>query len=93
MADNQRVHLVVTGRVQGVGFRYSTVLEAQSLGLTGTVRNRYDGGVEVVAEGSPEALGKLVLFCHRGPALARVENVDVQWQGATHDFATFDVVR
>lgn len=93
MADNERVHLVVVGRVQGVGFRYATARKAQAFGLTGTVRNRHDGGVEVVAEGQPEALRQLVVWCHEGPGLARVDDVLVQWQGATHDYVGFDIVR
>ena len=93
MADEERVHLVVVGRVQGVGFRYATARKAQALGLTGTVRNRHDGTVEVVAEGQPEVLRQLVVWSHEGPALARVDDVFVQWQTATHDFTGFDIVR
>ena len=71
-----RVHLVIHGRVQGVGFRYFVSGEARALGLRGTVRNRPDGTVEVEAEGGPEALARLVEAVRRGPPAARVERVE-----------------
>jgi acylphosphatase len=71
-----RVHLVIHGRVQGVGFRYFVSSEARGLGLRGTVRNRADGTVEVEAEGGPEALARLVEAVRRGPPAARVERVE-----------------
>ncbi|MBN2354234.1 MAG: acylphosphatase [Spirochaetales bacterium] len=67
----------VTGIVQGVGFRYSTVHEAGRLGLTGWVRNTNDGAVEVLAEGSPEAVAALTAWLRRGPPGAYVRNVSV----------------
>jgi acylphosphatase len=70
-----RIHLVVQGRVQGVGFRYFVTLEARALGLAGMVRNRPDGSVEIEAEGGPEALAELAAAVRRGPRGARVENV------------------
>ena len=71
-----RVHLLVHGRVQGVGFRHFVTREAQALGLAGTVRNRPDGTVEVEAEGSADALDQLVQAVRRGPVGARVEHVE-----------------
>jgi acylphosphatase len=67
-----RVH----GRVQGVGFRYSAIREAQRLKLNGFVRNAASGDVEVWAEGPPEALDLLLAWLHRGPAYSRVDSVD-----------------
>ena len=66
-----RVH----GRVQGVGFRYSALLEAKRLGINGWVRNTTDGEVEVWAEGLPEKLAILSGWLHRGPQLARIDSV------------------
>ena len=66
----------VCGRVQGVGFRYSTILEAQRLGVTGWVRNAANGDVEVWAEGPPEKLAQLLAWLHRGPQFARVDSVE-----------------
>lgn len=65
----------VTGRVQGVGFRWWTRREAEALGLRGTVRNREDGSVEVVASGDPRALDRLRTALNEGPPGARVEAV------------------
>jgi len=70
-----RVHLLVRGRVQGVGFRYATVREARRLRLRGWVRNTAEGGVEIVAEGSPEVVGELVTWCRIGPPAACVTDV------------------
>ncbi len=65
----------VTGRVQGVWFRQSTLEKAQELGLAGTVKNMPDGSVGIEAEGSEEALKKLIEWCGEGPDHASVENV------------------
>ena len=67
--------LRITGRVQGVGFRYALQDEAQKLGLAGWVRNRRDGSVEAMAQGSPQALAALAAWARRGPPAARVTEV------------------
>ena len=67
---------VVTGRVQGVGFRYFTQRLAAGLGLAGFVRNRLDGGVEVVAVGPEEVLGELERALWQGPPFARVDRLE-----------------
>ena len=84
-------YAVVTGRVQGVGFRYSAVRQARALGLTGTVSNRYDGSVEVEAEGPLPALERFLEWLNRGPPGAHVRGVDVQWRAASGRFADFEV--
>jgi len=71
-------HLKISGRVQGVGFRYSFAAEAERLGVTGWVRNRRDGTLEAVADGEPEALETLLTWAHRGPPSARVSDVRVE---------------
>jgi len=71
-----RRRVVVHGRVQGVWFRGSTEAEARAAGLAGWVRNRPDGTVEAVFEGTPEAVAALLAFCRRGPRSARVDRVD-----------------
>lgn len=88
-----RVHLYVSGRVQGVWYRQSTVERAQALGLSGWVRNLPDGRVEVVAEGAPDAVDQLVAFCHEGPPLARVEGVELAAETPTGEFGTFEARR
>jgi acylphosphatase len=71
-----RVHIVVFGHVQGVFFRQSTKKKAQEVGVRGWVRNRPDGTVEIVAEGSIETVDRLATWCHHGPEMARVERVE-----------------
>jgi acylphosphatase len=72
-----RTHVVVSGRVQGVFFRDSLRRLAEQHGVAGWVRNTWDGTVEAVFEGEPDAVDRLVEFCREGPPGARVENVDV----------------
>ena len=89
--SNVRVRLIIEGRVQGVWFRDSTRQVANSLGVTGWVRNLPEGSVEVVAEGPEPEVKKLVQWCHHGPTHARVTNVQEfqePWKG---EFQTFDI--
>ena len=79
------VDIRVTGRVQGVSFRFATEQEAQRLGLTGWVRNEPDGSVAVHAEGQPEAVEALVAWSRRGPAYAKVAGVEVTPAQVTGD--------
>ena len=72
-----RKHVVIEGRVQGLGFRVACAHRARQAGLVGTVRNRPDGTVEAVFEGLPEAVDQLVAWCSRGPTPARVTRVRV----------------
>ena len=79
MSDAEAVRLFVHGRVQGVFFRASTQKVAEGLGLTGWVKNCSDGSVEIHAEGNKEKLEELVAWCRRGPALASVSDIDLNW--------------
>ncbi len=76
-AARTRRRVIIRGRVQGVFFRASTRGRAQALGADGWVRNRSDGSVEAVFEGSPDAVEALVGFCRRGPRIAHVDQLDV----------------
>lgn len=87
----RRVHIMVTGRVQGVSFRAHTATEARRLQLQGWVRNRQDGRVEIMAEGSEEMLSALVHWADSGPDQAHVEHVDTTWQMATGEFSGFAI--
>ncbi len=86
-----RVHLVIHGRVQGVFFRASTRERALELYLTGWVSNLIDGSVEVVAEGAAQSLRELVAWCRQGPPGAHVVNIDVRDEMYTGEFDTFQV--
>ena len=73
-----RAHVFVSGRVQGVGFRYSTINEAKKCGASGWVRNLPDGRVEAVFEGSREVVETMVSWCKLGPRAAVVTGLDVK---------------
>ena len=88
----QRVRLIISGDVQGVGFRAWIKGVARKLGLGGFVKNREDGAVEVVAEGERESLEILMKECHDGPEVAFVEKVQVEWEKATDECMGFEVV-
>ena len=87
----RRVRLRIRGRVQGVFYRDSTQREAQRLGLYGWVRNRSDGSVEAVAQGPPERVAALIDWCHEGPPLARVAEVNVIEESRDTDELEFAV--
>jgi len=88
-----RARLRVTGLVQGVFYRQSTVNEAGRLGLAGSVRNLSDGSVEVLAEGARGAVEGLVAWCRRGPPSAHVASVEVEWQAPIGEPGPFAVRR
>ncbi|MFW6180961.1 MAG: acylphosphatase [Spirochaetota bacterium] len=79
-SDYRSVHLLVSGRVQGVGFRFFSVNHAHRLGLTGWVRNLPDGRVEILAEGDPRSLAAFVEDVREGPSSALVTDVQEEWQ-------------
>ena len=84
-------HLLIFGRVQGVGYRESLRAEAEAAGCTGWVRNRADGSVEAVIEGAAEAVADVVAWARRGPPAARVDRIQVgEGQGG---FTVFEVLR
>jgi acylphosphatase len=90
-SGEKRLHVRVYGRVQGVSFRYYTVLRAKELELVGWVSNVDDGSVEVTAEGLHDQLERLLVFLRSGPSGARVTNIDANWLDATHEYSDFNV--
>lgn len=89
----QSVRLLIRGRVQGVGYRASAADAARRLGLLGWVRNLRGGEVELVAEGDPAVLEKLIEWCRRGPPASRVDSVEVEFSTASGEFSDFAVRR
>ena len=87
---NDRVHVFVSGIVQGVFFRQKTKRQAESLGVNGWVRNLPDGRVEAVFEGEEEAVEALVDYCRHGPPYARVTNVEVLREPYRGEFSDFE---
>lgn len=81
MAEHKhvRAHVVISGRVQGVCFRASTIDEAEAGGVAGWVRNTPDGRVEAMFEGEKSAVEAMIAWCRRGPPAARVNGVEVIW--------------
>ncbi len=90
--NTQRLHAHVEGHVQGVGFRYFVLREAQALALTGWVRNRFDGRVEVVAEGALTDLNRLLAELRKGPLSSEVWAVDYKFETARGDFDRFNLL-
>jgi acylphosphatase len=87
----KRVHVYVSGRVQGVFFRAETQRAAMNFNLTGWVRNTADGRVEAVFEGEDENVDKMLAWCHVGPPTARVENVTLKEETYTGSFNDFSI--
>ena len=90
MAQKQ-IHLVVRGRVQGVFYRASAQREAKRLGITGWVKNRPDGSVEIVAEGEEDQVKDFLAWAQHGPSTARVDKVETRWRSYTGEFAEFRI--
>ncbi|MFH1236879.1 MAG: acylphosphatase [Candidatus Aenigmatarchaeota archaeon] len=86
-----RVHLLISGDVQGVFFRASTRKFASDLGVTGWVRNLSSGMVEVVAEGRKPLLDRLVEYCRQGPDGAKVDEMEIEWGKFKGDLQGFAI--
>ncbi len=93
MADNERARLSikVSGRVQGVGFRWTTRRVAAGMGLVGWVRNAPDGSVEIEAEGERAVLERFLEWCRHGPDFSRVDSVSVNWGPARAEEHNFSI--
>ncbi|NYZ78958.1 acylphosphatase [Candidatus Micrarchaeota archaeon] len=84
-----RLHIEVYGIVQGVFFRSSTEEKASNLGLTGWVKNRRDGSVEILAEGEREQLEALLAWCGKGSEGSRIDKIEHSWGDFTGEFKSF----
>ena len=85
------VHVYITGKVQGVGYRYSTAIQAQKLGLTGWVKNLYDGRVEALFEGENETITQMLSWCQQGPSMSYVTNIETHKKDYTGQFKDFSI--
>lgn len=85
--------LTIVGQVQGVGYRYAMSRKAAALGICGWVRNRIDGNVEALIQGSPDAVAAMMVWARHGPSAARVERIEVEpAAGEYDDFRTLPTV-
>ena len=91
ISEMQRVYAVVSGDVQGVGFRMFTKRSAEEFNLNGWVRNLWNGDVELVAEGKQGALESLLVQLREGPRSAFVTNIAIDWQPYTGEFKSFQI--
>lgn len=89
--EKKRVSVKIYGQVQGVSYRYYVQKKALKLKITGWAKNEPDGTVIVEAEGMDKALNKLIAWCQKGPSLARIEKVDIEWKDYCGDLEAFDI--
>lgn len=92
MANKQRVHIIVSGRVQGVFFRDFTRQQANNLGITGWVKNLPDGKVQIVAEGEKSKLFQLIEAVKSGPERSNVKDCKIEWTDFKDEFTDFKIV-
>ena len=91
MENKVRAHVIISGRVQGVCFRMETQQAAKRIGVSGWVKNRFDGTVEAVVEGDKKQVDQTIEWCRKGPALSAVSNLEVNWESFTGEFRDFDI--
>jgi len=92
MQEDRRVHLIIKGRVQGVGFRYFIYTTAINLHLKGWVRNRASGNVEILAQGAHKKINQLIQAARKGPDMAQVLDVDIEWDQKSPDLPPFTIL-
>jgi len=90
--SKQRIRIFVTGKVQGVFFRQALKVMAKKNDVFGWVKNLKDGRVEAILEGNEEKVNRLVEWSHRGPANARVKDVEIRNEKFIGEFSKFDVL-
>lgn len=83
--------ILISGKVQGVFFRYEAKLMAARQKLAGRIRNTSDGGVEAIVQGEEESIRKFITWCRRGPPLAQVENISIEWFPDAPKFNSFEI--
>ncbi|MFH1584311.1 MAG: acylphosphatase [Actinomycetota bacterium] len=91
MADKY-LHIIVKGYVHGVGFRFYAIRYADKLNINGTVRNKYDGSVEIYAEGKEEDINKFIEVIKTGPRSTVIREVIIDEYKKSRDYNTFDII-
>ncbi len=91
MPEKTGAHVVIFGKVQGVFFRVETQRAASEFNVVGWVRNRSDGTVEALMEGTREDVEALITWCHKGTPGSRVDRVEVEWKMYSGKFIRFDI--
>jgi acylphosphatase len=89
MSGKTRVHVLISGRVQGVAYRFFAEKWANSLDVTGWVRNLHDGRVEVLAEGDRPNIDRFLERLRAGPRLAQLDDFEIRWDDYTGEFSAF----
>ena len=89
--STEELHAIISGEVQGVGFRVFARRAASQLGLCGYVHNRHDGSVEIIAQGDRRLLEQFARIIRQGPPAANVSQVDIQWRAAEQRFGQFEI--
>jgi len=91
MPEKATVYVLISGRVQGVFFRQNTKNKAENLGLTGWVKNLPSGQVEAVFEGEKKQIEEMINWAKKGPILAKVEKIEIEWQKYQGEFNNFEI--
>jgi len=91
MKEKIRVHVIISGRVQGVFFRMETSRAAERIGVSGWVRNNSDGTVEAEFEGEKQNVVSMLEWCRKGPPLAGVTNIETVWKAYEGEFSGFTI--
>ena len=90
--DTLTVNMKITGKVQGVGFRYFVLRQAQKLSIKGWVSNNSNGNVEALAQGEKEGLDHFIAKVKQGPAFSRVEDVSLNWVNEAEQYFSFEII-
>jgi acylphosphatase len=91
LQNNLTVNMVITGKVQGVGFRYFVLRQAQELGIYGWVSNKPNGDVEALAQGDKEDLDQFIAKVKQGSAFSRVDDVILNWDDGQENYTSFEI--
>ena len=89
--EQTQAHVYISGRVQGVNYRYYTRQRAIELNIYGWVRNMIDGRVEAILQGDESQIMKMLKWCEKGPPSARVVDVEVDWEPPDEPFSSFEI--